>query len=52
VWERIGGLLLTMEEWMMGRYQNSEGMVKDLPVKGLGKTIAIAYGGDLNTLSP
>ncbi|CZR69955.1 uncharacterized protein PAC_19856 [Phialocephala subalpina] len=31
-WERIGSLVLTIEEWVMGKYKNSQDMIKDLPV--------------------
>lgn len=31
-WERVGRLVLTIEEWHMQRYQSSQDMVADLPV--------------------
>lgn len=40
-WERIGRLVLTMEEWMMDRYKDSGDMVRDLPVKKFGKDIIL-----------
>lgn len=41
-WERIGRLAVTMEEWMMGKYKESEGMVKDLPVRRFGRDITLS----------
>ncbi|KAM6524246.1 hypothetical protein FSOLCH5_004848 [Fusarium solani] len=38
-WERIGSLVLTMEEHLMDKYSDSESMVRDLPVQ--------AYSNDL-----
>jgi hypothetical protein len=38
-WERIGRLALTMEEWMMSKYKDSDDMVKDLPVRRFGEDI-------------
>ncbi|KAK4034664.1 heterokaryon incompatibility protein-domain-containing protein [Parachaetomium inaequale] len=40
-WERVGRLALTVEEWMMSKYKDSDDMVKDLPVKLLGKDISL-----------
>ncbi|KAH8587152.1 hypothetical protein B0O99DRAFT_665474 [Bisporella sp. PMI_857] len=31
-WERIGNLVLNIEEWAMGKYKSSQDMIKDLPV--------------------
>ncbi|KAL2130252.1 hypothetical protein VTI74DRAFT_6710 [Chaetomium olivicolor] len=40
-WERIGRLVLTIEEWMMGKYKDSAQMVNDLPVRKFGKDITL-----------
>ncbi|KAI0877853.1 hypothetical protein GGS24DRAFT_487544 [Hypoxylon argillaceum] len=40
-WERIGRLVLSMEEHVMDKYQNSQDMINDLPVRGFGRDITI-----------
>jgi hypothetical protein len=40
-WERIGRLAVTMEEWTMSKYKDSEEMVKDLPVRRLGRNMTL-----------
>ncbi|ROT37768.1 HET-domain-containing protein [Sodiomyces alkalinus F11] len=40
-WERLGRLVLTMEEWMMGEYTDAQAMVKDLPVRDYGRDLTL-----------
>jgi hypothetical protein len=40
-WERSGRLAVTTEEWTMSKYKDSEEMVKNLPVRRLGRNITL-----------